>query len=67
MAYNFTALLYKCDYDEIMVNSINIYKTNVYNLYFIRKEQFGLRDKDAAIKELIFTNNLENLIKTSKQ
>ena len=53
--------------DEIMVNNINIYKTNVYNLYFIRKEQFGLRDEDAAINELIFTDNLENLIKKAKQ
>ena len=53
--------------DEIMVNSINIYKTNVYNLYFIRKEQFGLRDEDAAINELIFTDDLENLIKKAKQ
>ncbi|EEA85633.1 hypothetical protein [Peptacetobacter hiranonis] len=53
--------------DEIMVNSINIYKTNVYNLYFIRKEQFGLRDEDAAINELIFTDNLENLIEKAKQ
>ena len=51
--------------DEIMVNSINI--TNVYNLYFIRKEQFGLRDEDAAINELIFTDNLENLIEKAKQ
>lgn len=53
--------------DEIMVNSINVYKTNVYNLYFIRKEQFGLRDEDAAINELIFTDNLENLIEKAKQ
>ena len=53
--------------DEIMVNSINIYKTNVYNLYFIREEQFGLRDADAAINELIFTDNLENLIEKAKQ
>lgn len=53
--------------DEIMVNSINIYKTNVYNLHFIRKEQFGLRDEDAAINELIFTDNLENLIEKAKQ
>lgn len=53
--------------DEIMVNSINVYKTNVYNLYFIRKEQFGLRDEDAAINELIFTDNLEKLIEKAKQ
>ena len=53
--------------DEIMVNNINIYKTNVYNLYFIRKEQFGLRNEDAAINELIFTDNLENLIEKAKQ
>lgn len=53
--------------DEIMVNNINVYKTNVYNLYFIRKEQFGLRDEDAAINELIFTDDLENLIKKAKQ
>lgn len=53
--------------DEIMVNSINVYKTNVYNLYFIRKEQFGLRDEDAAINELIFTDDLENLIEKAKQ
>lgn len=52
--------------DEIMVNSINVYKTNVYNLYFIRKEQFGLRDEDAAINELVFTDNLENLIESAK-
>ena len=53
--------------DEIMVNSINIYKTNVYTLYFISLEQFGLRDEDAAINELIFTDNLENLIEKAKQ
>lgn len=53
--------------DEIMVNNINVYKTNVYNLYFIRKEQFWLRDEDAAINELIFTDNLENLIEKAKQ
>lgn len=53
--------------DEIMVNNINVYKTNVYNLYFIRKEQFGLRDEDAAINELIFTDNLEKLIEKAKQ
>ena len=53
--------------DEIMVNNINIYKINVYNLYFIRKEQFGLRDEDAAINELVFTDNLENLIEEAKQ
>lgn len=52
--------------DEIMVNSINVYKTNVYNLYFIRKEQFGLRDEDAAINELIFTDDLEKLIESAK-
>ena len=33
--------------DEVLVNSISIYKTNVYSLYFVRKEQFGLRDEDA--------------------
>lgn len=53
--------------DEIMVNNINIYKTNVYNLYFVRKEQFGLRDEDTAINELVFTDNLENLIEEAKQ
>ena len=53
--------------DEIMVNNINIYKTNVYNLYFVREEQFGLRDEDAAINELVFTDNLENLIEEAKQ
>ena len=53
--------------DEIIVNNINVYKTNVYNLYFIRKEQFGLRDEDAAINELVFTDNLENLIEEAKQ
>ena len=53
--------------DEIMVNNINIYKTNVYNLYFVRKEQFGLRDEDATINELVFTDNLENLIEEAKQ
>ena len=53
--------------DEIMVNNINIYKTNVYNLYFVRKEQFGLLDEDAAINELVFTDNLENLIEEAKQ
>ena len=43
--------------DEVLVNSISIYKTNVYNLYFVRKEQFGLRDEDAVISDLVFTNN----------
>ena len=62
----FTTLLDKCDSDEIMVNSINVYKTNVYNLYFIRKEQFRLRDEDAAISELVFTDDLEKLIESAK-
>ena len=52
--------------DEVLVNSISIYKTNVYNLYFVRKEQFGLRDEDAVISDLIFTNNIERIIALGK-
>ena len=52
--------------DEVLVNSISIYKTNVYSLYFVRKEQFGLRDEDAVISDLIFTNNIERIIAIGK-
>ena len=52
--------------DEVLVNSISIYKTNVYNLYFVRKEQFGLRDEDAVISDLVFTNNIERIIALGK-
>ena len=52
--------------DEVLVNSISIYKTNVYNLYFVRKEQFGLRDEDAVISDLVFTNNIERIITLGK-
>ena len=52
--------------DEVLVNSISIYKTNVYNLYFVRKEQFGLRDEDAVISDLVFTNNIERIIDLGK-
>ena len=52
--------------DEVLVNSISIYKTNVHSLYFVRKEQFGLRDEDAVISDLVFTNNIERIIALSK-
>ena len=52
--------------DDVLVNSINIYKTNVYSLYFVRKEQFGLRDEDAVISDLVFTNNIERIIALGK-
>ena len=52
--------------DEVLVNSISIYKTSVYNLYFVRKEQFGLRDEDAVISDLVFTNNIEKMIALGK-
>ena len=52
--------------DEVLVNSISIYKTNTYNLYFVRKEQFGLRDEDAVVSELIFTDNIERIIVLGK-
>ena len=52
--------------DEVLVNSISIYKTNVYNLYFVRKEQVGLRDEDAVISDLVFTNNIERIIALGK-
>ena len=52
--------------DEVLVNSISIYKTNVYSLYFVRKEQFWLRDEDAVISDLVFTNNIERIIALGK-
>ena len=52
--------------DEVLVNSISIYKTNVYSLYFVRKEQFGLRDEDAVFSDLVFTNNIERIIALGK-
>ena len=52
--------------DEVLVNNISIYKTNVYSLYFVRKEQIGLRDEDAAISDLVFTNDIERIIAQAK-
>ena len=49
-----------------ITNVINLYSTNTSYLYLVRKEQFGLRDEDAIITELVFTNNIKELIKTLK-
>lgn len=49
-----------------ITNVINLYNTNISYLYLVRKEQFGLRDEDAIITELVFSNNIKELIKTLK-
>lgn len=49
-----------------ITNVINLYNTNTSYLYLVRKEQFGLRDEDAIITELVFSNNIKELIKTLK-
>ena len=49
-----------------ITNVINLYNTNTTYLYLVRKEQFGLRDEDAIITELVFSNNIKELIKTLK-
>ena len=49
-----------------ITNVINIYSTNISYLYLVRREQFGLRDEDAIITELVFSNNTKELINTFK-
>ena len=49
-----------------ITNVINLYHTNISYLYLVRREQFGLRDEDAIITELVFSNNTKELINTLK-
>lgn len=49
-----------------ITNVINLYHTNINYLYLVRREQFGLRDEDAIITELVFSNNTKELINTLK-
>ena len=49
-----------------ITNVINLYHTNISYLYLVRREQFGLRDEDAIITELVFSNNTKELINTFK-
>ena len=49
-----------------ITNVINLYHTNINYLYLVRREQFGLRDEDAIITELVFSNNTKELINTFK-
>lgn len=39
------------------LNNIDVYSTNINELYFIRMEQYALADEDAIIGRLIFTSN----------
>ena len=50
----------------IITNVINIYHTNISYLYLVRREQFGLRDEDAIITELVFSNNTKELMNKLK-
>lgn len=45
--------------DDKAMYCINTYPTDTSNLYFVRKEEFGLDDGYAVVNQLIFTN-LEN-------
>ena len=49
-----------------ITNVINIYHTNISYLYLVRREQFGLRDEDAIITELVFSNNTKELMNKLK-
>ena len=49
-----------------ITNVINLYHTNISYLYLVRREQFGLRDEDSIITELVFSNNTKELINTLK-
>ena len=45
--------------DEKAMYCINIHKTDVYNLYFIRTEEFGLDDGYDVVNQLKFTDTLQ--------
>ena len=45
-------------HDKNLKNSISIYKTNVYNLFLVKKPQ---------LRKLIFTNDITKLIKNRKE
>ena len=49
-----------------ITNVINIYHTNISYLYLVRREQFWLRDEDAIITELVFSNNTKELMNKLK-
>lgn len=48
-------------------NKIDAYQTNIDSLYFIRKEQYGLRDEDAMLCKLVFTQDLDNTMQKEKE
>lgn len=55
--------------DKSLVSTIKIYKTTIYNLYFLKKEQFefGSEDKYVVISKLIFSSNIEKVIEMGKE
>lgn len=44
--------------DDKAMYSINTYKTDIHDLYFITKEEFGLDDGYGVTNELKFTSNI---------
>lgn len=45
--------------DEKAMYSINVYKTDIPELYFIVTEEFGLDDGYGVVNELRFTGNID--------
>ena len=45
--------------DDKAMYAIKAYKTNTYNLYFVRTEEFGLDDGYGVVNQLKFTNLTE--------
>ena len=50
-----------------ITNKIDAYNSKIINCYLIRFEQFTLSDEDGGITRIIFTDNISNAIKNSKE
>ena len=51
---------------EKFLDVISIFKTGIYNLYFVRMEQYGYADEDAVVYRLAFVQDIKELFTDCK-
>lgn len=52
---------------ELFLDVITIFKTNTYDLYFARMEQYGYADDDAVVYRLAFCKDVKRLLEDCKE
>ena len=52
---------------EKFMDCVTIFKTNMYDLYFVRIEQYGYADDDAVVYRLVLCKDIDKIMNTSKE